>query len=138
MVTTYHPEPGLQTRLAAVRLQVASVEIVDNGSEVSAEAELRLLAEEDGIAVKWNGSSRGLAAALDQRIEAARNAGATWALLLDQVAYLARSAWRTRSSATWVSPMRYGAGTPRVPMMESFTCTSCLPLAVIIPTNRSP
>jgi len=80
---TYHPDPGLPGRLAAVLSQVSELVIVDNGSDPPELEMLRALAARD-VALIINGENLGIARALNIGIEQALSRGYDWALLLDQ------------------------------------------------------
>ena len=84
LVTTFHPEPGLGSRLGALDGQVAAVIVVDNGSRPAEIAEVDVLERDKGFEVVRNGRNEGLAKALNQGLARARERGASYALLLDQ------------------------------------------------------
>lgn len=77
VIVTYHPEPAaLRTRIAALRPQVAQVIVVDNATPgFGADLGVTVLVQPENV---------GLARAQNIGIEAARAAGHTHVLLLDQ------------------------------------------------------
>jgi rhamnosyltransferase len=84
IVTTFHPEPGLADRLAAVLPQVQRVLIVDNGSETAEQVDVQTMVNRGDVDVMWNDANLGLAVALNQGLRWAADRGAVWALLVDQ------------------------------------------------------
>lgn len=84
VVTTFHPEPGLALRIAAIRDVVRRVIIVDNASAHHERRELEELVRQGGLDALWNRQNLGLAAALNLGMSAAERLGAAWGLLLDQ------------------------------------------------------
>lgn len=83
IVVTFHPDDGLTERVARVAFQVAATIIVDNGSDAGSVV-LRQVAALPAVTVISNGSNLGIARALNIGVERAREAGFSWALLLDQ------------------------------------------------------
>ena len=76
VLVTYHPDPQVLRRaIAAVRPQVASVVVVDNGGALPPLAGVEVVAQKANI---------GLAAAQNAGIARARTAGASHVLILDQ------------------------------------------------------
>lgn len=84
VVVTRNPGPDLAERARSLRRQVLAVLVVDNGSSGEGAGALDALEDREGIRIDRLGENRGVAAALNRGIEAAREAGAAWALLLDQ------------------------------------------------------
>lgn len=85
VVVTYHPDAGLEERLAAVRGLVASAVVVDNGSDDADVARLRRAVEDwPALRVVLNGENCGVARALNQGVLAALAGGAAWVLTFDQ------------------------------------------------------
>lgn len=86
-VVTYNPGNELGLHLAALRAQVDTVFVIDNGSvhqERVADA-----ARDAACHFIANGSNQGIAAALNQGIAAARSFGARWMASFDQDSLLA-------------------------------------------------
>lgn len=84
ILTTYHPEPGLTGRVAALLPQIKRLLIVDNGSASEEQYEIRDLVDKGNADAVWNRTNLGLATALDQGLAWAAEQNAEWALLLDQ------------------------------------------------------
>lgn len=84
VVVTYHPDPGFPDRLARVRSQVGRVVVVDNGSDSPVREMLRNVAVRLDIELILNESNLGVATALNQGAEYARDRSFRWALTLDQ------------------------------------------------------
>lgn len=84
VIVTYHPEPGLPTRLAPLVGQVGSIVVVDNGSIKEELAPLYELEAQGMVAVIRNATNAGLATALNQGLRWVSERGFTWALTLDQ------------------------------------------------------
>ena len=84
VVVIYHPEHAiLRELLAAVAPQVSATIIVDNGSDPS-DAALAEILRQPAVTVLRNDGNVGLARALNQGIDRARQQDATHVLLLDQ------------------------------------------------------
>lgn len=84
VVVAYDPDEALLDRLAAIRLQVEKVFLVDNASGEQSRAVLQLASEDHRIQVLTNIGNIGVAAALNQGIRKARDEGFEWVLTLDQ------------------------------------------------------
>ena len=83
VITAFRPEPGLADVIAALRSQVASIVVVDDGSGERFASLLDQL-EETGVVVVRNAENRGIACALNAGIAVALEAGADTVLTLDQ------------------------------------------------------
>ena len=83
VIVTYNPDAALPDRLGMIVEQVGSVVIVDNGSEPPALDMLRSLPPRENTQLIFNDENIGLASALNQGVERAREVGADWVLLLD-------------------------------------------------------
>lgn len=85
VVVTYFPDSGLRERLAELLPQVGFLIVVDNTplgqSDSSVEA---LVPADEGVCLLRNAANRGVAAALNQGLEAARARGFLWLLTMDQ------------------------------------------------------
>lgn len=81
VVVTHGPDAGLAGRLATLAAQVGAVVVVDNGSPADS---LVAAARVSGVEVRAFGSNRGLGAALNEGVRAARARGAAWVLTMDQ------------------------------------------------------
>lgn len=85
VVVTHRPElAALQAQLAVLATQVRTGVIVDNASGPPARLALRELAARHAFVLVENESNAGVAAALNQGIAHARQAGAEAVLLMDQ------------------------------------------------------
>lgn len=85
MVTTYQPDLDATTALlTALVPQVASVVVVDDGSDEASVEGLRSRARTLGVHVLPMGTNQGIAAAQNAGIDWARGAGAAFVLLSDQ------------------------------------------------------
>ena len=84
VVVTFHPDPGLTTRLASLLTQVGAIVVVDNGScpaDLPADDDPTL---QDRVEIIANSENRGIGAALNQGLSRAKERGFGWALTLDQ------------------------------------------------------
>lgn len=81
-VVTYHPDEGLNRRLAALATQAGALVVIDNGS--SDVQRIASAAATMGGRLIANGANLGMAAALNQAGRAAREAGAAWLAMFDQ------------------------------------------------------
>ncbi|MEN6356231.1 MAG: glycosyltransferase [Armatimonadota bacterium] len=91
-IITYHPDSELSSRVCVIARQVDKILLVDNGSN---EHESDILAEtisQTGADIIHNTSNVGIAAALNQAVEWAREHGYAWLLTMDQDTLLAESA----------------------------------------------
>ncbi len=85
ILVSYHPDPALPRRVAAVAAQTGGVVIVDNGSDPAALAMLRgIAAAHRGVELIENGANLGVARALNLGAARAIDRGFAWLLLLDQ------------------------------------------------------
>lgn len=82
VVVTYHPPPELAAHLRAIRRQVGSLVVVDNGSPDAARIET--LCAELGAGFIGNVANEGIARALNQGAERARQGGFRWLATFDQ------------------------------------------------------
>lgn len=83
-IVTYEPEiPRLKKNIAAIVPQVDRVVIIDNGSGNREEIR-EVLSEFPGVSLVLNAENRGIAFALNQIGDAAKEAGSTFFLSLDQ------------------------------------------------------
>lgn len=83
VVVTYGPPPGLARRLAELAGSVRRIVVVDNGPCTARAALREELAGLPQLQLIGNDQNRGVAAALNQGIAALRDAGLSYALLLD-------------------------------------------------------
>jgi len=81
---TFHPDMKIWERISSILSQVARVVIVDNGSDKDEVAHLRSLTENSLVELILNEENLGVATALNQGVNRAREAGYSWALLFDQ------------------------------------------------------
>ncbi len=81
---TYHPDPGVAARIAAVASQVSAVIIIDNGSTDAELAPLERLAGRGVIELLRNNENRGLATALNQGLTWGELRGLEWVATFDQ------------------------------------------------------
>jgi rhamnosyltransferase len=84
VIVTFHPDPDFRDGIAALLDQVSAIVVVDNGScpgELPAADDPTLQGRVEVIA---NSENRGVAAALNQGLQRARERGFGWALTLDQ------------------------------------------------------
>ena len=81
-VITFHPGADLVHNLKALRRQVATVLVIDNGSADFASVERAALATE--CQVMRNRDNLGIAAALNQAADLARAQGYAWLATFDQ------------------------------------------------------
>jgi len=83
IVVTYWPDVGALRRLQSLRARTAQLIVVDNASGDAWQDSLQELASA-GAKIIRNDRNRGLAAALNQGLQEARQQGFAWALLSDQ------------------------------------------------------
>ena len=81
IVVTHHPDQDVLDNLKAVRPQVQTLVVVDNGSSVTCLDMLRKARTSIGFTLVENGTNKGIAAALNIGI---RNTSEPWILLFDQ------------------------------------------------------
>jgi rhamnosyltransferase len=106
-IVTYNPDLAkLSDAISALRSQVATIVVIDNGSPPNAMAWLRQQQEGDGITVLPQGRNTGVAAAQNQAIRWAREQGFDFVLIMDQDSVPApdmvdalRSAWLSLEEA---------------------------------------
>jgi rhamnosyltransferase len=84
VVTTFSPDSGVVDRIRAIRCQVGHLIVVDNGSDAHSVSCLEGLRAEPGFAIIPNPNNRGVGAALNQGIRAAKLSGFSWVLTMDQ------------------------------------------------------
>ena len=85
LIVTFHPNGDFPSRVSAVSQQVSKVIIVDNASNQEARNRLKQLEDEDiKVHCIWNEENKGVAAAINQGFEWARNHHYEWILTLDQ------------------------------------------------------
>ena len=85
VAVTYFPDPSFIDHVDRARRQVGRMVIVDNTPDPAAgDSVARAVAGHDGVSVIRNHANAGVAKALNQGIERAREAGCSWVLLLDQ------------------------------------------------------
>ena len=84
IVITYNPDEAFITRTAKILHQVGSLVVVDNGSDLPAVDMLKALPPHGATHLILNNDNVGIATALNQGVEWARECGYDWVLLLDQ------------------------------------------------------
>ncbi len=84
VIVSYNPSSDLLIHIEALRPQVQSLVVVDNGSSPEDLLALRKGSAELGFKVIENGCNRGIAFALNQGVEEATTAGFPWVALFDQ------------------------------------------------------
>ena len=84
VIVTYYPDAEIAARVARISAQVDRVVIVDNHSGPATLSSLYALAAQAGVEVIFNAENRGIAAALNQGVRRAFEAGYLFALLFDQ------------------------------------------------------
>jgi len=84
VMITYHPTAAMVEHLRAVMAQVQGLVVVDNGSNSSEVQNLKSASAELGFHLVCNETNLGIADALNQGVDWARNHGFEWVLLLDQ------------------------------------------------------
>ena len=84
VVVTYHPDNKFPDRLVRVRSQVGRVVVVDNSSPLLSRQMLRDATAETDSDLILNDSNMGVATALNQGVEHARERSFRWALTMDQ------------------------------------------------------
>jgi rhamnosyltransferase len=81
-VVTFNPDADLANNLAALRRQVERLLVIDNAS--SNIAEIERAAQASGAGVLRNADNLGVAAAVNQAAQAARDGGFEWLAMFDQ------------------------------------------------------
>jgi rhamnosyltransferase len=84
VVVSYNGGAKTLDTVEALRRQVSHVHIVDNGSRDESVARLRVLAELPSVSLSLLERNVGIAAALNEGVRAAREAGYPWVLTMDQ------------------------------------------------------
>ncbi len=84
VIVVFQPNLELIKNVEAIRQQVDRIVIVDNGSSEEALIHLRRVNQVQGIETIWNANNLGVAAALNQGVQRARELGFEWVLTLDQ------------------------------------------------------
>lgn len=84
VVVTRNPDPGFAERIRSLLSQVAGAVVVDNASSGQGLERVRAIAGESRVRLVENRENRGIAAALNQGLREGADAGAGWALLMDQ------------------------------------------------------
>jgi rhamnosyltransferase len=84
VVVAYHPDATAEALVAALRLQVARVIVVDNASTPASRARFARWTGDAAFELIANVENLGIAAALNQAAERARAAGAGWLATFDQ------------------------------------------------------
>jgi rhamnosyltransferase len=84
IVVTYFPDCGFPDRLSHTRQQVSHVLIVDNASDIETFKYVQKALSQPNTDVIQNPGNLGIAAALNQGLQWAREQGFAWVLLLDQ------------------------------------------------------
>ncbi len=84
IVVTFHPDADVMENLSAVRPQVATLVVVDNGSSAPERSTLRSASLSLGFELIENGENLGIATALNLGIRRAQVLGFPWVLLFDQ------------------------------------------------------
>jgi rhamnosyltransferase len=82
-IVTYNIGEALHRCVEAIRDQVGHVLIVDNGSDEPTRRELNQLADSNSVTVILNERNEGVARALNQAVQWARDKGFQWILTLD-------------------------------------------------------
>jgi rhamnosyltransferase len=84
VVVTYNPGPGFVGNIEALATQGVEIVLVDNGSAIEKEKHLQELETRSGCKVIRNGQNLGIAAALNQGMNYAMEAGFDWICTFDQ------------------------------------------------------
>jgi rhamnosyltransferase len=84
VISSFHPPPAALENLAAVRLQVGGLVVVDNGSSPAALAPFRAAMREMKFTLIENGANLGIAAALNIGVRWAESHGFDHVVLFDQ------------------------------------------------------
>jgi rhamnosyltransferase len=95
VVVAFHPDDGLETRVAGIAAQVDRVVIVDNRSSAERTRVLDRLAERKDVHLIRNAENLGVATALNEGMSWARERGYAWAFLFDQDSVLEEGALDT-------------------------------------------
>jgi len=84
VIVTYFPDDGFAGRLGAMARETAALIVVDNSSDSTVQAVLRMLCEKAGARLIAHSENLGLAAALNEGFARCEADGFTWALAFDQ------------------------------------------------------
>lgn len=84
VIVTYHPPAEILENIAALRSQVKSIFVIDNGSGDAGLEILRDARSKYGFELVENGHNLGIAAALNRGVRKIGSNGASWAALFDQ------------------------------------------------------
>jgi len=84
VIVSYNPTSDILSNIRALRSQVESVVVVDNGSSEESLATLRSSQSECGFELIENGSNLGIAVALNRGVYEVRAKGSFWVALFDQ------------------------------------------------------
>ncbi len=95
VVVAYHPDDGLERRVAGILEQVDRVVIVDNHSSAESARVIERTAERKDVHLIRNELNLGVATALNEGMGWAREHGYAWAFLFDQDSVLAEGALDT-------------------------------------------
>jgi rhamnosyltransferase len=91
VIVTFNPTEDFLIHLDALREQVTSVTIVDNGSTGSSKSMLSRLANDRKVYLLSNDSNLGVAKALNQGFHWAKEKGFNWVLSMDQDSFPAKN-----------------------------------------------
>jgi len=83
-IIAYHPSSWMLENISQVLCQVQGLVVVDNGFRVEELDPLRAKQQSLGFQVIENGENRGIAEALNQRVQWAKSQGYPWVILFDQ------------------------------------------------------
>jgi rhamnosyltransferase len=122
VVVSLNPPGNFEARVCALVARFERIFLIDNGSDpVLYDAVLDRLGARRGVQLLRNGRNRGIAAALNQGMEAARAAGFGWALLLDHDSVPAADmvALQFRALARWPEPDRVAVLVPSVRCVDT-------------------
>ena len=84
VIVTYNPDSDVPDRARLVSSQVGAVIVIDNGSGPDFENAFRRLTQIPDLTLLRNDTNVGLATALNQGVDWAKDRGFEWALLFDQ------------------------------------------------------
>jgi len=84
IIVTYFPDGEFPQRLRMIAAQVAAVIVVDNSADAGISSWLHELSRQGHTSLIENDCNRGIATALNQGLERARQLGFHWAVTLDQ------------------------------------------------------
>ena len=95
VIVTYHPDEGLEKRLAGISGQVDHAVIVDNSASEEKSPVLDRIAQRKDIHLIRNARNLGVATALNEGMIWGRRHGYAWAFLFDQDSVLEEGAFDT-------------------------------------------